>query len=78
VKGNLFPHPHLEVYIDGIGTQAEAGGAAIYLEHYEGKWQLLVWSDINEADPTHVIDMSSAMENHLEASQPGVNNVSSV
>jgi hypothetical protein len=66
VIGSQVPHPNLEVYIDGVGIQAEAGGAAIYLEHYEGKWQLLVWSDINEADPTHIIDMSNAMESQLE------------
>ena len=62
VKISKTPHPNLEVYLDGIGIKGEADGPAIYVEFYEDKWQLVVWSDINEEDPTHTIDMSGAME----------------
>ena len=62
VENKKLPHPNLEIYLDGIGTASEVGGSAIYLEFYEGKWQLVVWSDINKEDPTHIIDMSGAME----------------
>lgn len=34
----------------------------IYLEVYGGRLRLLVWSDINQEDPTHIIDLESARE----------------
>ena len=43
-------------------------GAPIYLEFCDGKWELFVWSDINQEDPTHRIDMSGALEANREAS----------
>lgn len=34
----------------------------IYLEFYEGRMRLLVWDDINQEDPSHVIDLEEARE----------------
>lgn len=42
---------------------SEAGfGAPIYLELYEGGLRLIVWSDINQQEPTHVISLEGARE----------------
>lgn len=42
---------------------SEAGfGAPIYLELYEGELRLIVWSDINQQEPTHVISLEGARE----------------
>lgn len=67
-KVHASPHPSVEIFVEGMGTCGSIGDdSAIYLEFYEGKWQLLVWADINEEDPTHRIDMSGAFEtNRLE------------
>ena len=55
-------NPTLEVFVKGVGLCGSIGDdSAIYLEHYQGKWVLRVWADINQEDPTHVIDMSGAL-----------------
>lgn len=58
----------IEVFPEGCGvfTSEPHTGAPIYLEHYEGKFQLLVWADINQEDPTHIIDLSGARESERE------------
>ena len=52
-----------EVYIDGLGTMVEQGGAPIYVEYYDGAWVLNVWADASSEDPTHRIDLSKAVDN---------------
>jgi hypothetical protein len=37
-------------------------GSPILLEFVNGVPRLLVWADINEGDPTHVIDLGGASE----------------
>lgn len=37
-------------------------GSPIYLEVYEGELRLVVWADINEQEPTHVISLVAARE----------------
>jgi len=32
----------------------------VALEIWEGEFRVIVWSDINEEDPTHIIDLSGA------------------
>jgi hypothetical protein len=51
----LFLHP------DGTGT-FDGSYAPILLEQHEGTLLLIVWSDINEQEPTHLIDLSTANE----------------
>jgi len=65
-KTNDRPYPSLEVFVEGIGTNSEEEGSAIYLEYFEGRWWLRVWSDINNQDPTHSIDMSGALESRRD------------
>jgi hypothetical protein len=51
------------VYVDGMGTKVEEEGAPMYLErNQDGGWTLYVWADINKEGPTHVIDMTQALE----------------
>ena len=52
----------VEIFIPGLGTMSEQGGAPIYLEKNGGSWQLYVWSDISSEDPTHKIDLSKAVD----------------
>lgn len=37
-------------------------GAPIYLELHQGELRLVVWSDINDQEPTHVISLEGARE----------------
>ena len=37
-------------------------GAPIYIELHDGELRLIVWSDINEQEPTHVISLERARE----------------
>ena len=45
------------------GTQA-GFGAPVYLELYEGELRLVVWADINQPDPTHIICLDGAKESN--------------
>ena len=38
--------------------------APILLERHDGKLRLVVWADINEQEPTHIIDLSGALESN--------------
>lgn len=55
------------VYVDGMGTKVEEEGAPIHIEYNsgDGVWMLYVWADINEEGPTHIIDMTQALEVNL-------------
>ena len=37
-------------------------GSPIFLEFFQGRFRLLVWSDITNEDPTHIIDLTGARE----------------
>lgn len=34
----------------------------VYLEVHEGRLRLIVWADINDEEPTHIIDLEGAKE----------------
>ena len=36
------------------------GGEPITIELYEGSLRVIIWSDINEEDPTHIINIDKA------------------
>lgn len=66
---NKYPYHSAEIFIDGMGTFSSTDDSPIYLEFYEdedggGKWMLHIWSDINQENPTHQIDMSAAFESN--------------
>lgn len=41
---------------------ADGHGSPIFLELYQGSLRLLVWADINDEEPTHVINLDGAKE----------------
>lgn len=45
------------------GTQA-GHGAPVYIELHKGELRLLVWADINQPDPTHIICLDGAKESN--------------
>ena len=49
---------------EGYGECNALGGkgSPIMLEIWEGKLRLIVWADINQEDPTHIIDLEGARE----------------
>jgi hypothetical protein len=51
----LFIHP------EGTGTY-DGPYAPVLLEQHEGTLMLVIWADINQQEPTHLIDLSTAME----------------
>lgn len=55
----------IEIFIDGYGTKTmqDGHGSPVYIEFYEGSLRVLVWSDINQEDPTHAIALLGAKEN---------------
>ena len=55
-----------------VGTGCYDGDyAPIVIEWYDGAPRILIWSDINDQDPTHVIDMRNALEsNRKEYNEP--------
>ena len=64
---------HIEGEDDGLailpegygenGTQV-GYGAPVYIERYKGELRLLVWADINQPDPTHIICLDGAKESN--------------
>jgi hypothetical protein len=51
----------LLIHPEGTGTY-DGPYAPILLEQHEGTLLLIVWADINEPEPTHLIDLSTANE----------------
>jgi hypothetical protein len=39
-------------------------GFPIMLEYYDNSIRLVVWSDINQEDPTHIIPLENALESN--------------
>lgn len=52
----------LRVHADGYGV----GGDLVRLEHRDGRLVLLVWADVNDDQPTHVIELESARQEHRD------------
>lgn len=56
----------IDIHGCGVACMQEGFGEVIYLEQQDGKTRLLVWTDINREDPTHVIDFDGAKEENRE------------
>ncbi|HMP57726.1 MAG TPA: hypothetical protein PKD86_00110 [Gemmatales bacterium] len=57
--------PHgVSLFALGYGdrTSAEGHGTPLFLELLRGELRLLVWSDINAEEPTHIITLGGARE----------------
>ena len=53
------------VEIRHAGTGCHDGDyPPIFVEWYDGVPRIIIWADINDPDPTHVIDMSKALESN--------------
>lgn len=46
----------------GDYSSMEGLGCPILLERYGGRLRLVVWGDINQEEPTHIIDLEGARE----------------
>ena len=71
VKVDFFDD-HICICPEGYGdkTSKDGHGAPIMIEIHEGKVKVILWSDINQEDPTHNVDMSGAMETKRVAESP--------
>lgn len=45
---------------------SDGNGCPILIEQVNGKLRVIIWTDINEQDPTHIIDLSGALESKRE------------
>lgn len=54
----------LELVVEGYGScnMLPGHGSPLWIELYEGKLRLVVFADINQEDPTHIIDLEDARE----------------
>lgn len=69
VRVELVPDG-LYVYPVGYGDSAspDGHGSPVMLELYDGELRAVIWSDINEGDPTHIISLEKALESNREVS----------
>ena len=57
----------VEIGIEGYGLAELDDGPFIYIDMFcDGAPKLLVWTDINNPNPTHTIDISGALETNRE------------
>lgn len=58
----------LVIGAEGYGemTANPGEGHPILVEYHEGKLRVLIWADINQEDPTDIIDLSGALESNRE------------
>jgi hypothetical protein len=56
--------PLLVIGAEGYGemTAQDGHGFPIVIEYHERQFRILVWGDINQEDPTHVISLEGARE----------------
>ena len=54
------------ISFEGYGdcVSAEGHGAPILLDFYEGNVRVIVWAEINQGDPTDIIDLRRARESN--------------
>jgi len=53
----------MEIWSEGYSVNtAEGDSPPVVIENYGGILRVLVWADINQENPTHVISLSEARE----------------
>ena len=54
----------LSIFPQGYGDfgSADGHGYPVFLELYQGRLRLVVFADINQEEPTHIIDLEGARE----------------
>jgi hypothetical protein len=50
----------VELGVKGYSNLIDDEGCVAYLEYYESELRLIVWANINEEDPTHIINLEGA------------------
>lgn len=48
----------------GGNTVLDGAGFPVVIEYYKGQFRVLVWADINNEEPTHIISMENARESN--------------
>jgi hypothetical protein len=58
INGSIYISP------EGYGDACSADGCGIpaLIEVYEGELRIIIWGDINQEDPTHIISLEGARE----------------
>ena len=65
----------VEVISEGIASRHVGTGCndgdypPIIIEWWDGVPRIVIWGDINDQDPTHVIDMSEALESNRNVTE---------
>jgi hypothetical protein len=54
----------ISIFPEGYGDfgSAEGHGCPVFLELHQGRLRLVVFADIGQEDPTHIIDLEGAKE----------------
>ena len=64
----VIEHGDYSIFIrpDGHGDCGTLAGHGwpVVIEYYKGDVRVIVWADINQEDPTHVISLASAKESN--------------
>lgn len=55
----------LEIRPEGTGLKTHLEGAPILIERYKGHIRVVIWADINQEDPTHIVSLAGAYEGSL-------------
>lgn len=65
LKGRIKTDPtYLDLSFEGYGDfcSQDGSGSPIIIEYYQGELRIIVWANINQEDPTHVISLEGAKE----------------
>jgi len=65
----------LSIFPEGYGdfASAEGHGCPVFLELYQGRLRLVVFAEIEQEDPTHLVDLERARESRrIDKGHPNV------
>lgn len=65
LKGGIKTGPtYLEISFEGYGDfcSQDSLGSPLVIEYYQGEIRIVIWANINQEDPTHVISLEGARE----------------
>ena len=67
-RADINEDPYVLIQLEGTGDMPSPAGHGwpIMVEVWEGKPRVIIWGDINKEDPTHVIDLSGALESRRD------------
>jgi hypothetical protein len=65
-QGTVDSIQYADMVVPGCGHKNMKDAAIIRVEIRDGKPTLLVWSDISQEEPTHIISLVHALESNRE------------